>query len=292
MGLKLILSAIYVFAGMLGLEHQLLAAEIQGHRGSRWTHPENTLPAFQEALEAGADVLELDLGMTSDEVLIVSHDEVLNDQVCRYSDGKPITQKQILYKMTAKEAKNFDCGAMINPKFPQQKTILNTQMPTFDEFLVWLKSNNHPNAKKVILNVETKIEKPEEGLTATPEKFAKALAKSLKKHDVVARTVVQSFDFRSLGEIRKILPKVKIALLVWEQKWPEIDKAITDYKADIVSPPFAWLDENIVKEIHAKKLQVIPWTVNEEKDWQNMIKLGVDGIITDRPRDLITFLKK
>lgn len=267
------------------------AVEVQGHRGSRWTHPENSLPALEEALDAGADVLEFDLGLTKDGVLILSHDAALNEKICRRKDGSPFTEKKYLYRMTFKETRDVDCGAMINPRFPDQKTVLHTLMPSLDEVFDWLKKHPHPRAKTVAFNIETKIEEPENGVTAAPELFARALAESLKKHRVVERTVVQSFDFRSLGEIRKHLPEVKTALLVWEQTWPEIEKAIELYKPDIVSPPYEWLSRDIVGKIKAKNLSVVPWTLNDPKDWDKYIKMGVDGLITDRPRDLIRFLK-
>ena len=265
-----------------------LALEIQGHRGSRWTHPENTLPGFREALNAKADVLEFDLGMTKDGVLVVSHDAVLNPQICRHKNGEPLKKRFVIYHNTLKELKKIDCGSMINPRFPQQKTIFHTEIPTFEEALIWVKEQSGQFA----LNVETKVSAEAEKPTASPQAFAKELARLIKKYNLVDRTVVQSFDFRSLGEIRKILPKVRTALLVWKQTWPEIKADAKKYKVNIISPSYKWLNKKIVRESHAMNLRVIPWTVNNESHWRAMIDLGVDGIITDRPRDLAEYLKR
>lgn len=284
--MKQLLAFIY----LLLISQSALSTQIQGHRGSRGTHPENTIPAFAEALATDATVLEFDLGMSKDGQLVISHDPILNNKICRKSEGTPLSQKVILFKKNLKELKKYDCGAMINPRFPQQKTILNTQMPTLEEFFVWLKKQKRSNIE---LNIETKIsEDQKEKPTASPKAFAAELARVLKKHNAVQQTVVQSFDFRSLKEIRKILPNVKISLLIWKQKWTEVAREIQRLQPNIISPPFKWLTPQIVSEIHKRKLLVIPWTVNKPSDWQKMIDLKVDGIITDYPRALSNYLKK
>ena len=268
-----------------------LATSVHGHRGSRWTHPENTIPALAEALQAGADVLEFDLGLTKDGVLILSHDTALNNKICRYTDGRPIKAPFVIHQKTLSETLKIDCGSMINPRFPQQQTLFNTKMPTLSEVFQWLKNSKNPHAQKVEFNIETKLAYEGSSPTASPKEFALALAKELKKHSLVKRTIVQSFDFRSLQEIRKILPSVRISLLVWKQSWDEIKTQAKTLSPNMISPSYKWINKDIVNEAQSLGYQVIPWTANQEGDWKKMVQLGVDGIITDRPRDLIDFLK-
>lgn len=266
-----------------------LSIEVHGHRGSRGTHPENTLTGLQEAIEAGADVLEFDLGMSQDGVLLLSHDPQLNTKICRKNNGFPIKKPVIIYKTTYKKLQKYDCGSMINPRFPTQKTFFKTPMPSFEEALLFIKKKDKTG--RIQINVETKIKDFEKGVTASPQKFATELARLIKKHDFISRTIVQSFDFRSLSEIRKIIPEVRISLLIWAQNWEETDIAIQKLNPNIISPPFRWLDQQKVNSIHSAKLKVIPWTLNEESEWKKAIQLKVDGIITDRPRKLRDFLK-
>ncbi|NQZ20213.1 MAG: hypothetical protein HRT44_13295, partial [Bdellovibrionales bacterium] len=116
-----------IFIGFLVLAlvstNSAFAIEVHGHRGSRGTHPENTLPAFAEALAAGVDVLELDLGMTKDNVLILAHDPEVNNQICKNMNGKPLENGIVIRNTNLYELKKIDCGGLKNSRFPEQKPI-------------------------------------------------------------------------------------------------------------------------------------------------------------------------
>lgn len=269
-----------------------LAIEVHGHRGSRGTHPENTLPALKEALASGADTLEFDLAMSKDGVLFLAHDRKINIKICQNWDGTPLEKEIPLFHLSFKEIQNLDCGSIQNPDFPKQKASTKTKMPSFEEVLIWL--NKADPKRTVQMNIETKVEKPEEGLTATPKAFATEIAKLLQKHNAVERSIIQGFDFRSLAEIRKILPKIRISLLVWEQDWKTIETAISKYRPNYVSPNPFWLNPEKIMALrkHELKPKLVVWTINDKSAWQKLIAAGVDGIITDYPRDLVEFLRK
>ena len=266
------MQTLIAFMFVLALSIQVLGVEVQGHRGSRWTHPENTIAGLEEALSSGADVLEFDLGMTSDGILILSHDPVINPSICRHKSGMPLFQKWVIREKTLSELKSLDCGAMINPRFPFQRTILGTEMPTLEEVFKWIRSNSSEKAKKIRFNIETKISSK----TASPTQFAKEFVRVVKKHGMKHRTVMQSFDFRSLEEARRIDPTIEIALLVSTQSWDEIDKEAKGLEASIISPPHRWVTEEIMSKAKASKYKVIPWTANAPRDWKRLIRLGVD----------------
>ena len=94
--------------------------EVQGHRGARSLRPENTLSAFKYALENKVPVLEMDLQYTKDHVLVVGHDEILNSAICLDPMGKKLTSKVLVNELTLAELQKYDCGTLINPRFPKQ----------------------------------------------------------------------------------------------------------------------------------------------------------------------------
>lgn len=244
--------------------------EVHGHRGSRGTLPENTIPAFQEALAAGADYFELDIHLSSDAIPVVFHDPSL--------DGKPVQ------RMTAAELQARDVGAVANPKFPRQKAVPGTHPPTLDETLAWLAGAS----SSLGVNIEMKIESVAPDPLPDPVKFTRLTLELVKKHGLVRRTLFQSFDFRPLREAKRLIPELRLSCLF--EKSADFASEAVAVGAQAVGPFFRLLDERIIADCHARGLKVIPWTVNEPADWEWLLKIGVDGIITDYPRDLVTFL--
>jgi len=263
--------------------------EVHGHRGARWVRPENTLPAFQYALDQGVEVLELDLGVTQDNKLVVYHDQLLNPVFCKYKDGKDIIGDIPIHSLTLKQVKKIDCGSKVNPKFPEQQLVPGTEIPTLDEFFELI--TKHPNGMSVHFNIETKSEEAFPKYQPEPKKFAKLLLDSLRKHHVLDRTIIQSFDFRTLIEARLMEPTCVISALIEYRPKEALTEIAKRLKADIVSPDHEWLTADDVKALHAMKVQVAPWTANTEGDWKKLIGFGVDGIITDNPKALIEYLK-
>jgi glycerophosphoryl diester phosphodiesterase len=263
--------------------------EVQGHRGARWSRPENTLSAFQFALDAGVDTLEMDLNVTRDNVLVVTHDPYLNPATCLDSRGRRIRSNVMIRRLTLAELKTYDCGSLVNPLFKEQVPQPGERIPTFEEFLTWLQNHPNPRAKIVRLNVETKSEKNHPEFTPEPRVFSKMVLDMAKKFKVMDRMTLQSFDFRTLIAAREIDASTVTSALVEFRPREGLTAMASRLNVNIVSPNHEWLTEAEVASLHKAGVQVLPWTVNALQDWQRMLKLGVDGIISDNPKALLTY---
>lgn len=252
---------------------------VHGHRGARAAMPENTIPAFDYAIRAGADVLELDLAVTKDNVLVASHDPVINDKTCR----GPRTGV-VIRELTLAELRQWDCGVTANAAFPKQKA-MPAKIPTFDEVL-----NLAPRGK-FDFNVETKIFPDRPQYAPGPEEFAELVLDAVRRHKLESRVILQSFDFRTLHAMKKLDPEIRLSAL-YEFGLKSFVSVAHEAGASIVSPHYLLVTKGRVKDAHAAGLQVVPWTVNTANQWERLLKDGVDGIITDDPAALIDYLKK
>ncbi len=253
---------------------------VHGHRGARAVLPENTLPAFEHAIAAGADMLELDLAVTKDNVLMVSHDPAVNRKICTGPEG----ETRIRF-MTLAEVKAFDCGAKANPEFPKQTAVPGTRIPTLDEALALAPKGAFG------FNIETKIDTKKPELAPAPAEFARLLVDAIRRHKIEARVMVQSFDFRALKEIHAIAPDLKLCALYGGLPKDLVKISQEAGGVPIVAPHHMLVTKGKVKKAHKNGLQVVPWTVNTPGAWDKMIRAGVDAIITDDPAALIAHLK-
>ena len=252
---------------------------VHGHRGARAMRPENTIPAFQYAIDIGADVLEMDVAVTKDNVLVISHDPHINPQICKGSQpGIAIRQ------LTFAELREYDCGALKNPHFPKQQPVPATHIPPLDEVLSLGEGNS------VQFNIETKSFPDHPELTPPPDIFAMMMLKVIRNHHMEARSIVQSFDFRTLHEMKRLDRSIRLSAL-WEGAPRPFTDIAKDAMAGIVSPEFHLANADQVKAAHAAGLQVAPWTADTPEDWQKLIDAGVDAIISDDPAALIAYLK-
>ncbi|MBN8555570.1 MAG: glycerophosphodiester phosphodiesterase [Deltaproteobacteria bacterium] len=263
----------------------LAAIEIHGHRGARARRPENTLPAFEYAMKIGADVLELDMNITKDLKIVVSHDSFISPRLCLDEKKNP-AKKIPIYSLTLEEVKKFDCGSIKNSKFPDQVPVPGAKIPTLDEVF------NLAGPSKIQFNIETKIDPRVPDLSPSPEVFAKLVVDEIEKHHLVSRVVLQSFDYRTLEEAKKLNPKIRISMLIQNSDLPNWLKIAEKLQAEIISPEFVWLNSPIVEEAHAAKLKVIPWTLHSKSEWREAKAWNVDGIITDDPEALKDYLNQ
>lgn len=268
---------------LLAWNASLMAASpilVHGHRGARAVRPENTIPAFEYAIAAGADALEMDLAVTKDDVLVVSHDPELNPQICRAPGGS-----HTIRQLTLAELRRWDCGSLRNPKFPRQTPVPETRIPTLDEVLA-LASRG-----KFWFNIETKSFPDRPELTPTPERFSSLLLDAIRRHKLEARVIVQSFDFRTLLAMRKLAPEIRLAALD-ETDQGDFVSVARSAQALIISPEQRLVTARKVQAAHRAGLQVVPWTANTRREWDALIRAGVDAIITDDPAALIASLKE
>lgn len=265
--------------------------EVQGHRGARGVRLENTLPAFEAAIEAGVDLIELDLVVTRDGELVIFHDFCINPEICANLDGSEISSPgPLIYSLSLAQLKQFECKQ--NPLFPSQLPTKGISIPTLRELLTMISNSPYPNAKKVRLNLEIKRDPNHPELTPSPEVFAKKVLDIVKKNEFSDRVYYSSFDPEVLAELRKLDSGLIIAYLKEDDLEGFVEKAL-ELRANIVSPEHIFIqDANFVHSLKLLGFEVVVWTVNDGERMLELIELGVDGIITDYPEKMIKFLEE
>jgi glycerophosphoryl diester phosphodiesterase len=285
---KVLIFGIFFLLTNCNTSHEI---DIQGHRGCRGLMPENTLPAFEKAIDLGVNTLELDLAISKDRQVVVSHEPYMNSLFCLDTLGNEITFKDKkannLFKMMYQEIKAFDCGTKQFQRFPNQVKI-KTYKPLLSEVFELAKAKR----SNVRFNIEIKADSIYDDIyTPLPEEFVRLVLEQINMHNAFEITNLQSFDLRILEEVKRQAPKMKIALLVDEDEEIEEKLSRLSYSPEIISPYFKLLDEALVKNYRADGFKIIPWTINDVEDMQLMINYKVDGIITDYPDRLIELLK-
>lgn len=289
------------------------AIDLQGHRGTRGLAPENTLVAFSAALAIGVTTLETDLALTRDGVLVLSHEPHLYAALTRGADGRWLAEDGApIFSLSANDLAQYDIGRL-NPahkyaaQWTEQKAFDGERIPTLQQLFDLARDARSPGGKPVRFNIETKITPTSGDTTPDPERYARAVVDAVRAAKMSERVTVQSFDWRTLREVKKLAPELVTACLTIESQnmntvmpdatgaslWHAGLKA-ADYGGSLprtaqaagcsIWTPF-WRNvtpENIA-EAHALKLKVIPWTVNDAAEIERLAMLGVDGIITDYP---------
>lgn len=282
--------------------------DLEAHRGGRALLPENTLPAFANALTMGVDTLELDVGMTADGEVVVSHERHLNPDITRDPGGVYITAPGTPFvKLRLAEIKTYDVG-QIRPdssyakQFPDQRAVPGTRIPTLGEvFALVRKSGN----TRVRFNIETKIDPNHPDETLDPQGFVARLLGLIEAEGFSDRVMIQSFDWRTLQLVQQQAPTIPTVYLTLQRgsgQTVALDRA-TNWTAGfspadhggslpqtikaaggaVWSPYFGDVTATLITDAHAAGLRVVVWTVNKREDMTRMIELGVDGIISDRP---------
>ena len=261
--------------------------DIQGHRGCRGLMPENTIPAFQKAIILGVHTLELDVAISKDGKVIVSHEPYMNPVICLDSNGKVIPEadgkKYNLYALTYEAIKAFDCGTKFHERFPNQEK-LKTYKPSLEEVFITSEALN----PKIKYNIEIKaLPEYDTIFTPKPEEFVTLVLQVIKEYEVLDRCNLQSFDLRILEEIKKQAPKIQVAILVDEAESISEKLKQLSFQPAIISPYYKLLDLEATRKYQGQGFQIIPWTVNTATAMQEMIDFNVDGIITDYPDVLL-----
>jgi glycerophosphoryl diester phosphodiesterase len=262
--------------------------DLQGHRGCRGLKPENSIPAFLTALDSGVTTLEMDVAITADKKVVVSHEPWMSAAICQDPAGTVFTAKEEtkfnIYHMTYEQVSAWDCGSMGNARFPEQQK-MKTVKPLLQDVIV--ASENHiRNFTKyeVDYNIEIKSEPQWDGkFHPGIEEFSDIVYTLVDQYLPMERVVIQSFDFRVLKYWHRKYPDVRLAALVENKKSVDENLAALGFTPSIYSPAYKLISREDVKHAHELKLRVIPWTVNEPADMISMKGLGVDGFITDYP---------
>lgn len=276
------LSAVLMLASSIGLSgaDAPLRILVHGHRGARARRPENTLPAFQYAIAQGVDALEMDMAVTRDNVIVISHDPILEPPVC----SGP-AKSAVIHQLTLSEVRQWDCGAVRNPRFATQQTVPGTRMPTLDDVFQLATQGAFD------YNIETKSFPDHPEYTPSPEEFSRMVLEKIRHYHLEKRIILQSFDFRTLIAMRKLAPEIRLSALIENdgRDFPAVSAAAAN--AEIVSPDFHLVTPGKVAAAHRLGLKVVPWTANTPADWDMLIAAKVDAIISDDPAELIAYLR-
>lgn len=261
------------------------AFDKQAHRGGRGLMPENTIPAMKMALDLGT-TLELDLCITKDKQVVVSHDGYISPVFALNPDGSPVTKEQAavskLIDLPYSEIVKFDVGSRPHPEFPEQKKMA-AHIPLFSEVIdaveTYAKTARQPAPR---YNVEVKLQTGNTSWPAFREDFVKSAMDVILKKGIEKRVMIQSFDAGMLEIIKRNYPGIKTSYLVGKGGLDaNLDKL--SFTPDIYSPYYPLVNKDLVDQCHQRKMQIIPWTVNTKAKIDQLKELGVDGIISDFP---------
>lgn len=266
-------------------------AFFQGHRGCRGLLPENTIPAFQKALELGV-VLEMDVCISKDGKVVVSHEPFMNSLFCSYPDGSPVQKsdekKLNLFQMNYAEIKQFDSGKRGNTNFSEQ-VAMATYKPLLSEVLTLAENFRIKTGKPVYYNIEIKSDSTEYGISQPKEikTFTDLVYKEIISKVKLEFITIQSFDFNVLKHLKKEMQsgnyQTFILSALVSRKSPLMVVKDLGFTPEIYSCAFQSLNYDLVLKTHELGMKVIPWTVNDESEMKKLIDWGVDGIITDFP---------
>ncbi|QHI36444.1 Glycerophosphoryl diester phosphodiesterase [Kordia antarctica] len=261
--------------------------EIQGHRGCRGLLPENSIIGFEKAIDLGVHTLEMDIAVSKDQKVVVSHEPFMNHEIVLDLQGNSISKKDEekynLYQMNYDSIRQYDCGSKKNSKFPLQKNI-KVVKPLLSEVIAMAEARSN---KQIKYNIEFKSEPAYDGIyTPNVSQFVRLVVEVLKDNELGMRVNLQAFDIRILEEIKKQAPKIRIALLVNKHETIAEKLQQLSFKPQIISPYYKLLNEENTKEYQECGFRIIPWTVNSEKEMQYLLDIGVDAIVTDYPNML------
>jgi glycerophosphoryl diester phosphodiesterase len=290
------------------------AVDVQGHRGARGLAPENTLAGFERAIGLGVTTLELDLGLTRDGVLVVHHDRRLNPDLARDASGRWLEgPTPTLWALSLAELQAFDVGRLrpgsaTARAFPEQQPRDGERIPTLAALFDRVQALG---ATQLHFNLEIKVSPLAPDETAPPETLADALLALLRQRGLLARSTVQSFDWRVLAHLRRAEPALRLSALGIaalgasvpdDGRWTaglrlaehggspaRMAKALG---AQVWSPRHDTLDAAAVRQAQELGLKVVPWTVNAVADIERLLDLGVDGLISDHPERVLAALQR
>ena len=285
------------------------AFDLQGHRGARGLAPENTLPAFERALAIGVTTLELDVAITRDGVLVISHDPALNPEITRGPDGQflrapgPLIHHHSLAELRRFELGRIKPGSRYAAQFPDQVAVDGTRLATLAELFAMVRRSGN---EIVRFDIETKVSPLAPADTLAPEPFARALIAAIREAGMASRSTIQSFDRRTLQLVQREAPDIATVYLSAQQPWLDnigagsatdspwtagwryrdhgsVPKLVQAAGGRTWAAYFGDLDAAAVQQAHALGLQVLAWTVNDPAQIARLMDLGVDGLISDRP---------
>lgn len=225
------------------------------HRGYSGKYPENTMIAFEKAIEAGADGIELDVQLTKDGEVVIIHDESID----RTTDGKGL-----VVSFTCEELKKYDAS------YTYRGQMGFNSIPTLREYFELVKDTN------IITNIELK--------TGVNEYHGieQKVWDLIKEYNLTDRIIISSFNHYTILRMKAIASELVYGLLT-ETWYVDAGKYTHNLGVQCYHPQFANMTKEIVKEIKSHGVQINAWTVNKEETMRDLIEKGIDGIIGNFP---------
>jgi len=260
----------------------------QGNRGARGLMPENTIAGMLRALDLGVTTLGMNVVISKDKQVVLSHEPYFNHEISLAPKGKPVSLKEEqtynMYKMDYEDIKKFDIGSKVHARFPgQQKFAAHKPLlsEVIDSVEAYVKLHKLP---KPNYGIEIKtIRKGDLEFHPEPAEFSQLVMDVVNAKKIGKRTIIQAFDVRSLQYVHEYYPKMQTALMIDEKEDFENNIKDLGFSPTVYSPYSVLVGKGLVDRCHAAGIKIIPWTVNTPKEMQYMVGLGVDGIITDFP---------
>ncbi|AHJ99844.1 glycerophosphoryl diester phosphodiesterase [Hymenobacter swuensis DY53] len=250
------------------------------------------MPAFRRAVEIGVEVIELDVVISADEQVVVSHEPWMSATICRQPDGRPILPaeqtRHNLYSLSYADIRAYDCGLTQHPGFPSQqpqpaaKPLLREVVSELDK-LAWTLGR-----PAVRYSVEIKSSPAyEPGFQPPPARFLELVLAELQTTGILGRTTLLCFDTRVLRLAYEQLPEMPLCLLVEDTRPLHMHLAELGFQPHIYGPDFRLLTPELAASLRTLGIGLVPWTVNEPADLRRMLQLHPTGITTDYPDRLM-----
>jgi glycerophosphoryl diester phosphodiesterase len=286
---------------------------LQGHRGSRGTCPENTLPSFEHALDAKVSSIETDIHLTRDDIPVHCHDAVLSPSIFRsaWNVNKPLPKPTPIQELTLIQLQEWVAiGNPDEPRFPDQRAEvppLNRRwwpsigvkpfvVPALGDFYQFVEAyrgelgrnvakttEQQEQAARLVFDLEIKFVPFHSAWYPSPDRIIEQVVQVARQAGMEGRTVIRSFDHRMLKRAREICPIIRTAVLHAAGVPIDPVRLVRDAGASIYCPLFEYVDADLIRKCQDGGIRVLPWTVNMPEDWDRLIDWGVDGITTDYP---------
>lgn len=268
---------------------------VVGHRGSRGLEPENSLPAFAEALELGAGGLEMDLFITKDGQVVVTHDATISHRLCVRPEGSPLGEQESerlkIHQLKLEEIRPYDCGSKPNPLFPEQENT-ETHIPLLGDVLEAACRHARVDEPLQFL-LEIKSDPATDNIYhPEPHYYVKRVLEVVAEKNMQQQATIISFDKRSLKEARKQNREIRIGMSLTDAGQLQTELDALGFTPDLICPLFTQLNDGLINFARDHNIALIPWTVNEEEDIRKMIAMEVDGIITDYPDRAVALIEE
>ena len=264
--------------------------DIQGHRGCRGLMPENTIPGFIKGLDVGASTLEMDIAISKDNKVIVSHSPFFNHVITTKPNGTPVLQSEeqglILYKMYYTDIKKYDVGSRGNPSFPQIQK-MNVSIPLLSRVFDSTEAHARNTQRDLpYYNIEIKSYAPWDNYYYPPvNTYSDLLMAVILQKNISNRIIIQSFDVRALKYMHLKYPSIKLALNIDNLGNKTLSDTLTSlgFTPYMLSINYANVNGALVLECKTKGIQIIAYTVDDLGEMKRLKLLGLNGIITDYP---------